>query len=160
MKVIPILVFLFLSNFKLSFAPENKTYYQEFYIPKSEVISEIPELAVKYDDLIDAIFYHESIRNTKAYNKHENAVGGLQIRQCRIDHYNKLTGKSYTLDDMYDFNKAKEVFLYFTNHDGRGKRIREKSFETAAKNWNGSGPMTETYWASIQNLLNKQIENS
>jgi hypothetical protein len=80
-----------------------------------------------------------------AFNALENAVGAFQIRQCRIEHYNKLTGKNYTLDDMYDFNKAKEVFLHFA---------AGKSFEKAAKSWNGSGPMTETYWQKVQKHLN------
>jgi len=106
-----------------------------------------PIIKNTYEPLIEAIFQHESGNNTLAYNALENAVGGLQIRQCRVDHYNKLTGKNYTLTDMYDFNIAKEVFLYFAEG---------KSFEQAAKKWNGSGPMTEVYWESIKAILNRK----
>lgn len=103
-----------------------------------------------YNPLIDAIFFVEASKNVLAYNSKENAVGGLQIRQCRLDHYNQLTNKNYTLKDMYDFEKAKEVFLYFTDHDSNGREIPNKSWEKAAKDWNGSGPKTENYWNKVK----------
>ena len=149
MKIIPIAVLLFFMNLQVAFCPNNNI----LTIPASSPISEVPMLISNYSTLIDAIFQHESGRNTEAYNAKENAVGGLQIRQCRLDHYNKLTGNNYTLNDMYNFEKAREVFIYFTNHDNSGKRIRNKSYEQAAKNWNGSGPMTELYWSSIKPLI-------
>ena len=121
----------------LSYAPT----YPKVYIMEAQPIKKVIN---KYDRLIDAIFYYESSYNTYAYNPKENAVGGLQIRQCRIDHYNKLTGKNYTLKEMYDFDKAREVFLHFAEG---------KSYEQAAKNWNGSGPMTLVYWRNVEAIL-------
>lgn len=150
MKIIPLAVFLFLANLQLSFCPSRPT----LFIPVSEPIIEVPIYTTNYDVLIDAIFKYESGRNPNAYNPNEGAYGGLQIRQCRIEHFNKLTGKNYTLEDMYDFNKAKEVFLYFTNHDNAGNLIEPKTWEQAAKNWNGSGPLTISYWEKVQELLN------
>lgn len=153
MKIIPIAVFLFLANLQLAYCPNNHI----LTIAVDRPIISMPKLTVSYDALIDVIFTHESTRNTMAYNKEEEAVGGLQIRPCRLKHFNDLTGRNYTLDDMYDFEKAKEVFIYFATHSNSGKLLKQpKSYEQAAKNWNGSGPMTETYWASIQTLLNKQ----
>lgn len=128
------------------------TLYSLFaYAPASNILYISQENPIKkvingYETLIAAIYYHEAGFNPYAYNPRENAVGGLQIRQCRLDSYNKLTGKKYTLEEMYDFNKAKEVFLYFAEG---------KSYEQAAKNWNGSGPMTEKYWDSINYILQK-----
>jgi len=118
------------------------------YINKQVLFEEVQPIQIEsvYEPLVDAIFQHETNKNTLAHNILENAVGGLQIRQCRVDHYNKLTGSNYTLIDMYDFNIAKEVFLYFAEG---------KSFEQAAKSWNGSGPMTEIYWDKIKAILNK-----
>jgi len=55
---------------------------------------------------------------------------------------------------MYDFDKAKEVFLYFTDHDWRGNQISQKSFEKAAKDWNGKGPKTIDYWNKVSAILN------
>ena len=128
-----LLVILFLFFHILSPAPTVNT----IYIPM------IPNINY-YEPLIKAIVIVESSGNSKAYNKIEVAIGAYQIRQCRIKHYNKLTGKNYTHEDMYDFNKAKEVFLYFASG---------KSFEQAAKSWNGSGPMTINYWQKVQKVL-------
>jgi hypothetical protein len=119
----------------ISFAPSTNV----IYISAATAYKE-----TTYDALIEAIFKVESTSNPFAYNALENAVGGLQIRQCRIEHYNRLTGKNYTLQEMYDLSKAKEVFLYFA---------KGKTYEQAAKNWNGSGPMTEIYWAKVKKLI-------
>jgi len=108
-------------------------------------ISSIEPIKIShYEPLIRAIFKVESNYNPLAFNLKEGAYGGLQIRDCRIKHYNRLTNKNYTLEDMYDFEKAKEVFLYFAEG---------KSYEQAAKNWNGSGPMTITYWEKVKKVL-------
>lgn len=157
MKIIPIAVFLFLANMQISYCPN----LNELAIPASKPITEMPILENHYKPLIDAIYYHEAKRNPNAYNPKEEAVGGLQIRRCRLKHYNDLTGKNYTLEDMYNFEIAKEVFLFFCSHDNRGRPIEWKSFEVAARNWNGRWDLTEKYWASIQSLLhNQKILNS
>ena len=135
-KMLVMLFFAFYSL--LSYAPVNNF----IYIAESKGIKDT--MINYYSSLIEALFKLESNRNIYAYNKSENAVGGLQIRQCRIEHYNKLTGKNYTLNDMYDFEKSKEVFLYFA---------KGKTYEQAAKSWNGSGPKTIKYWDAIKVLL-------
>jgi hypothetical protein len=137
MKKMFMVIILALCNL-VSFAPTANI----LYIPAANTIQKV---ITGYESLIAAIYFHESGFDPKAWNKEENAVGGLQIRQCRIDRYNELTGRKYKLEEMYDFNKAKEVFLYFA--DG-------KSYEQAAKDWNGSGPMTITYWDNINYILN------
>jgi hypothetical protein len=97
-----------------------------------------------YDPLIEAISIYESNKQDSALNVKENAIGRLQIRECRIKHYNQLTGKNYAHEDMYDFRKAREVFLYFA---------KGKTYEQAAKSWNGSGPMTIQYWEKVKKLI-------
>jgi hypothetical protein len=106
-----------------------------------------------YDPLINAIFIHESGGDQFAINELEMAVGPGQVRQCRVDHYNKLMGTSYTLSDFFSFDLTKEMFLYFTCHNGNGNPIPPKTYEKASKDWNGSGPMTITYWNNIKALL-------
>jgi len=128
-----LLVIFLLSFHILSSSPTGTT----LYIPTPTSIN-------MYEPLIKAVLIVESNGDPKAYNKVEDAIGAFQIRLCRIKHYNKLTGKNYTHNDMYDFNKAKEVFLYFA---------AGKPFEQAAKNWNGSGPMTEIYWQKVKKHL-------
>ena len=138
------LVMLFFSFISLtSFAPSTNI----ISIPKFESIK--APVSNSYEPLIEAIFRWETRGMPdslayKAHNKAEGAFGGLQIRQCRIEHYNQLTGKNYTLTDMYDFNKSKEVFLYFA---------QGKTYEHAAKDWNGSGPLTIKYWEAVKALL-------
>lgn len=153
MKYIPIMALLFFMNLQLAYCPNLNEIEKPFYIAISSPIIKAPVYTADYAPLIDAIFTFETHRDTLAINKIEQAFGGLQIRQCRIDHFNKLTGKNYTLTDMYDFTKAKEVFLYFTNHNSRGKLITPKSYEQAARNWNGSGDKTIAYWKAIEHLM-------
>jgi hypothetical protein len=97
-----------------------------------------------YEPLLRAVSKVESMDGLYVYNEKENAVGWLQIRQVRVDHYNRLTGKNYELNDFYDLDLSRQMFLFFA---------KGKSYEEAAKQWNGSGPMTETYWNKIQKNL-------
>ncbi len=98
----------------------------------------------KYDRLIKAIVLVESNGDHNAINHVEMAVGAFQIRQIRIDHFNSLTGKNYTLQDCFDYEVSKEVFMYFT---------KNRSYELVAKSWNGSGPMTIEYWNKVKSKL-------
>lgn len=98
-----------------------------------------------YEEILQAVMQVESNGNVLAYNAEEQAVGCLQIRQCRVDHFNQLSGKNYTLQDMYDYSKAVEVFMLFAD--------RLHDYEKIARRWNGSGPMTDIYWEKIKNRL-------
>jgi DNA-binding CsgD family transcriptional regulator len=132
-------MFLFLSLSLLSFAPST---YPTGYIKESEKIVRIDKDF--YDPLYEAVTIFESGKNDTLCNEREQAYGRAQIRQCRIEHYNRLTGANYTLQDMFDSKKSREVFLYFA---------KGKTYEQAARQWNGSGPMTIVYWMNIQNIL-------
>lgn len=98
-----------------------------------------------YEALWQAVCQVESTGNPAAYNPVEGAVGIAQIRQCRVDHFNALTGKLYRLQDCYDPDVAREVFMEFA------VRLREP--ERIARKWNGSGPMTDVYWNKIKTQL-------
>jgi hypothetical protein len=101
-----------------------------------------------YDPLIKAVVTVESNGNNSAYNAFEGAVGAFQIRPCRIEHYNRLTGLNYALSDMYDYEKAKQVFLYF---------CKGRSYEAIARGWaggdNGTKKATEKYWKRVKSKL-------
>jgi hypothetical protein len=112
------------------------------YIPTSESIYN-PNW-IYYSPLANAVYKHESNCNPLAYNPKENAVGGFQIRQCKLDEYNRIMGTNHKLEECYNYNFAKNIFLFFAEG---------KSFEQAAKNWNGSGPMTISYWENVKKLL-------
>ncbi len=100
-----------------------------------------------FTDLMYAIAMVETMGNHLAYNEFENAVGIFQIRQVRIDEYNRRTGNSFSLSEMYDPKLSEKVFLYFASRYGPYK------LEKIAKSWNGSGPMTELYWKRIKEYL-------
>jgi hypothetical protein len=89
----------------------------------------------------------ETKGNVMAFNQFENAVGIFQIRQVRVDDYNRRTGNKYKLSDMFDYSVSEKVFLFFASDFG------PYHFEKIAKAWNGSGPMTESYWRRIQKYL-------
>lgn len=115
---------------------------------QSELIIMAPEpITPNFDPLIEAVFYVETNCDTMAYNAKENAVGGLQIRQCKLDDYNKHTGKQYLLADMYDFSKAREVFY------DHARQYHYHDWETIARKWNGSGPHTDIYWEKVKFIL-------
>jgi hypothetical protein len=97
-----------------------------------------------YKELVKAVCKLESDNGKCIYNPVENAVGQFQIRQIRVDDYNQRTGNNYKLEDFYDYNLSEKMFLYYASG---------KSYEKAAKNWNGSGSLTISYWNNIKKLL-------
>jgi hypothetical protein len=134
MKKVKISILLLLSIISLQvYAPVNK---KIIYIEISECIK-------PFEDLWEAVCMVESTNNPLAVNQEEQAYGIAQIRQCRIDHFNQLTKKNYTLQDCFNPDIAKEVFLQFAKLD----------LEKTAKSWNGSGPMTEIYWEKVKKYL-------
>jgi hypothetical protein len=128
-------LFLFWLNCIKANAPD----IEYIYVQKSSGIS-------KFDNLIKAIGYVESKENTFEYNESENAIGYFQIREILIQNFNQRTGKHYLHKDMFNYDKAKEVFLYYA--------MMYQDFEVIAKRWNGRGKMTEKYWKSVQKRLN------
>ena len=118
---------------------------QSLFAPAESVLFIAEAEPIKpYEALVLAILDYESNGDTLAYNAKEGAVGGLQIRQCRVDHYNALRGTHYCLDDFYNYKLSVEMFLFFAEG---------KSYERAARLWNGSGLMTDKYWCEIKKRL-------
>ena len=130
-----IVLFFLLIGFRAG-APETNA----LIIPESYGI-------MPFSDLMNAIATVETMGNHFAYNEIENAVGIFQIRQIRVDDYNRLTGSNYVLDDMFDPLISQKVFLYFASQVG------PYHLEKIAKRWNGSGPKTELYWKRIMKHL-------
>lgn len=106
-----------------------------------------PQFRIYYP-LIKAIVYVESRGNDSAYNKKEGAKGRYQIRACRLTEYNNLTGKNYTHNEMYQHEKAEEVFMYY---------FRGRDFETIARAWcsgeHGTRKASQKYWNLVKSKL-------
>jgi hypothetical protein len=82
----------------------------------------------------------ESIINHK-----EGAYGCGQIRQVKLNEYNKATGEHITLQDCLSEKVSKKIFLWHCS--------RYSDLELAVKRWNGSGPATVKYWNKVKKYL-------
>jgi len=119
-----------------TFAP-NQESVAIFYTPPVE----------PFTKLIYAVGMVEGKCDTTAYNEFEEAAGFFQIRPIRLEDYKMRTGISYTTEDMFDYEKAEEVFLYYA------QRIGPYDFEKIARDWNGSGAKTTEYWNRVKKFL-------
>lgn len=132
-----VILFTFLLLFaSRSFAPNQKA-IAIFYEPPVEPFSK----------LIYAVGMVEGKCDTLAYNEFEEAAGYFQIRPIRLEDYNRRTGSSLTLNDMFDYQKAEKVFLYYAH------LIGPYNLEKIARNWNGSGARTTEYWNQVKKFL-------
>jgi hypothetical protein len=100
-----------------------------------------------FDKLIYAIGMAETKLDTLAYNPVEKAVGYFQIRPIRLRDYNQRTGSNLKLKEMYEYEKAEKVFMYYA------LKIGPYDFEKIARNWNGSGRKTATYWKRVKQYI-------
>jgi hypothetical protein len=147
MKKLLLTFSLFILTFCTAVAPPSGT----IFIPEATPI--IYHDAGSYRPLIEALMHWESGHDPFALNRKEDAYGAFQIRAGKLEDYNKANGTNYILTDCYNLELSKKIFLYFTNHTLSGKPIPQKSWEHAAKDWNGSGPMTITYWEEVKKRI-------
>lgn len=98
------------------------------------------------EQLWEAVKMVESYGIEDIINHKEQAYGCGQIRQVKLNEYNKATGKSYKLSDCLSEDVSREIFLWHCTKYGH-------DIETAAKRWNGSGPLTEIYWKKVKRYI-------
>jgi hypothetical protein len=113
-------------------APDLKVVY---------ICSPVPENTL--NRLIAAVVQVESRGDTLAYNPQEEAVGAFQIRPVRLLDYYQRTGISYKIEQCYNYEISKEIFLYYATQAGY------PDDEMIARNWNGSGKATLVYWEKV-----------
>lgn len=121
------------------YGPENL----RLFILKHEVIN-------PYEKLYKAICMEESSIRSNIINQEEQAYGIVQIRQIRLDDYQRLTGKHYELKDCLKTSVSKEIFMFYAmryNND----------LSLIARKWNGSGRETYKYWNRINKKCKKII---
>jgi hypothetical protein len=100
-----------------------------------------------FEKLVKAVLQVESGGNFYAFNPEEGATGPLQIRPIRLNDYNRRTGNNHRLEECYDLEISKEIFLYYARNTGY------PNFEKIAKAWNGSGKKTIEYWKKVKRYL-------
>ena len=79
------------------------------------------------------------------------SYGISQIRKTRLDDYFQRTGIRYSVEDMFDPVKSKEVFMYYCSGN---------DMECISRCWNGGArgmekKTTIKYWKLIQKQLDK-----
>ena len=97
-----------------------------------------------FERLIKAIVQVESLGDPLAYNLLEEATGAFQIRPIRLRDYNQRTGNNYKIEDCYDYEFSKGIFLYYAI------LTEFPDYETITRNWNGSGKATLVYWRKVK----------
>ena len=136
LRKIVVLILLFLSLFFRLSAPVRDSIII-FHTPPAE----------PYKKLMLATGLVESKGDTLAYNPIEEAAGYFQIRPIRLQDYNNRTGSKYTMKDMFDYSISEKIYLYYAS---KGSPYE---LEKIARNWNGSGQQTTSYWESIKEFL-------
>lgn len=122
-------------------APESKA----VFIEQGKAIN-------PYDRIIKAIGWVETRHDTLAYNPFEEAVGYFQVRPIRLIDYNKHTGDSLELGDMYHYRIAEKVFMYYA------LQIGFRDPERIAREWNGGNrgmkyKQTVKYWERVKEAM-------
>lgn len=104
-----------------------------------------PEPVNPYMNLYKASCFVESSHRTKVINYEEMAFGIVQIRQCKLDDYNKETGNHYMLQDCLNPDVSKTIWMHFAS------KYDYRDCELIAKAWNRS--KTNVYWNKIKSNL-------
>ena len=128
-------VFFLLFSAKAA-APEFKVFY---------IMA--PKPVDAYERIIHAIVLVESKGDNSARNLIEEATGAFQIRPIRLRDYNQRTGNNYKMEDCYNYQISKKIFLFYAN------RIGYPDYESIARKWNGSGKTTLDYWEKVKLFL-------
>ena len=106
-----------------------------------------PEPIRPFESVFKAVCEVESNSNPLAYNPEENAVGIAQIRQIRVDDYNQRTGSNVQLDDCFNTEISKMIFMYYAERYGFGR------IDDCIRSWNGSGSATYEYLKKVKQLI-------
>ena len=111
-----------------------------------------------WEEIMNAISYVESKHNPKARNG--IYVGCLQIGPGMVTEVNNIlkkqnSDKRYTLNDRYDPQKSREMFVIF-----QSKYNPDGNIERAIRMWNG-GPKysiakTNRYYSAVMTAYNNQ----
>ena len=99
---------------------------------RAELVILTSESINPYERIWEAICEHETSNDSTAYNEIEQAVGIAQIRPIRLKDYNIRSGNRYRLEEMYEVNKSKAVFMFYAQKIHNTDRI--------IRLWNGRGP--------------------
>ena len=142
------------------------------YILAILTLTAIPASAQNIENLVTALVKTESNGNSAAIGDRGKAFGILQIHKVMVNDFNRISGKNYKHNDMFDktlsLETAKTVLSYYAKHIEKttGRKATDKEL---AFIWNGGGsswrrvasPVSDTkqrnlesYWAKVCKNLN------
>lgn len=119
----------------LVLAPE----YRCLSLPKIEPIN-------PYESIIDAVVTVESKGDNMAYNDKEGAVGAFQVRLVRLQDYNRRTGKNLCLQECYDYETGRMIFMYYAS------QYDYRDVKAICRSWNGRS-VKNKYYYKVKKLL-------
>lgn len=119
-------------------------------------------------DVYDAIKEVESRGDCKAIGDNGKAVGVYQIHEIYVKDANRISGKSYTLEDRYDEKKSLEIVKIVTTYYGnyyKKKTGKEVTPEIIARIHNGGAlgwnkSSTISYWNKVKSKLIERNTNT
>lgn len=88
----------------------------------------------------------ESKGDRYAWNKAEDARGLVQCRQMKLDDYNLETGNNYTLQDCFDPEVSKKIWMHFA------VKCEPWDIQGVCYGWNGYSK-TNYYFKKVSELL-------
>lgn len=96
-------------------------------------------------DIWEAVCWVESRHNAKAINVAEQAYGIAQIRECKLNDYNKVWGSAHEITDCFNTELSRKIFMWHcAQYDNQDEAVRR---------WNGSGPATYEYLAKVRGRI-------
>jgi hypothetical protein len=109
-----------------------------------------------YERLAIAVYLQESSGNPNAIGA-ANDVGLYQITPCRLENFNRLTGKNYSLNDRFNPEISREIFNYYAH------KIGIENLEKIARKWNRSSKWQDEkglkYWKLVEKRYKKLMKS-
>jgi hypothetical protein len=109
--------------------------------PPVTLYIETAEAVNPYERLIKAIVEVECKGDYMALNPKELATGPFQIRPIRLRDFNQRTSSNYTLQDCFDYEISKKIFLYYA------LQFHYSDVRSIAIDWNKS--VTDIYYLKV-----------
>ena len=105
-----------------------------------------------FQSLWEATCIVESGKDRFAIGDNGKSYGIAQIQQSRLNDYFNRTGIRYTLQDMFDVEKSRQIFMFYAQLHGLYQ------VEALCREWNGGNDWrqikaTKVYYRKIQKLI-------
>ena len=126
----------------------------------SQATFNVPNAEERMANLLDAIRHVESSHDEGAWNRKEDARGGLQIRKIYVDDVNRILGcNKFTHNDAFIAERANEMFEIYCRHYARRYVVQGMRWEEAFARCHNGGPLgaeksaTIPYWHKVLKYL-------